>query len=110
MKNPNDNSAQEGYENKEAENKAKTTRITREERLDDSLRDQGLDEAQAAGLANIEETNTHRIGAGNGETHVYDTMSMEELYKEAKAKGIDGYYDMRRSDIVMALKQERTED
>jgi hypothetical protein len=110
MKNPDDNNSQEGYENKEAENRAKGTRITREERLDDSLRDQGLDKEHAAGIANTENANIHNIGKGNGKAHVFEAMSMEELYEAAKAKGINGYYDMRRTDIVMALKQTRTED
>lgn len=105
MKDQYSDNPEKGYENKEAANKAKSTRIAQEERLDDSLRDQGLDKEQAAGIAN-----TDNIGYGSGESHVYDNMSMEELYEEAKKKGIDGYYDMRRNDIVTALKQERSED
>ncbi len=105
MKNTNADSPNEGYENKEAENKAKANRNPQEEKLDDSLRDQGMNEEQAAGIAN-----TNNVGYGSGESHVYDAMSMEELYKEAKKKGIDGYYDMRRTDIVEALKEMRTED
>lgn len=95
----------EGYDNKEAANKVKADRTEQEEELDDSLRDQGLDREQAAGIANED-----NIGYGSGESHVYDNMSMEELYEEAKEKGIDGYYDMRRNDIVNALKQMRSED
>lgn len=104
MKTTNANSPGAGYENKEAENKAKSNRNPQEERLDDSLRDQGLNQEESAGIAN-----THNVGYGRAETHIYDTMSMEELYKEAKEKGIDGYYDMRRVDIVETLKEMRTE-
>ena len=105
MRNNNTDSDNKGYENKEAANKAKPDRNPQEEKLDDSLRDQGLDKEEAAGIAN-----TSNVGYGSGESHVYDAMSMEDLYKEAKEKGIEGYYDMRRVDIVETLKSMRTED
>lgn len=98
---------EKGYENKEAQNKAKTDTTPQEpeDKLEGSLRDQGLDKEQAAGIANTQDT-----GHGNDDAHVYENMSMEDLYEEAKQKGIDGYYDMRRNDIVTALKQQRSED
>ena len=89
-------------DNQETENKDKNDRSERNEKLNESLKDQGMDSAEAAGIAN-----TTDAGHGAEDAHVYENMSMEELYEEAKKAGIDGYYEMRRNDIEMALKQTR---
>lgn len=105
MTNINTENNADGYENTEAENKEKAQRNPQEDKLHDSLKDQGLDDEEAAAIAN-----THNVGYGDGDAHIYEAMSMEDLYTAAKEKGVDGYYDMRRTDIVAALKEMRTED
>lgn len=88
------------YDNQETENKDKAERSAKDEELHDSLVDQGMDEDHAKGIAY-----TPDAGHGAEDAKVYEDMSMEDLYAEAKKAGIDGYYEMRRNDIVMALKQ-----
>lgn len=97
--------ANDQYHNQETENKDKPGRNVKNEKLNDSLKDQGMDEEQARGIAN-----TPDAGQTAEDAHVYENMPMEELYEEAKKAGIDGYYEMRKNDIVMALKQERSGD
>lgn len=94
--------ANDQYHNQESESKDKPGRNERNEKLHDSLKDQGMDPEEARGIAN-----TPDAGQPAEDAHVYENMSMEDLYEEAKKSGIDGYYDMRRNDIVMALKQDR---
>jgi hypothetical protein len=90
------------YHNQEAENKDKQGRTEQDEKLNDSLKDQGMDTDEAAAIANTQDAGESAEGA-----NVYENMSMEDLYTKAKEAGIDGYYDMRKGDIVMALKQDR---
>ncbi|CAN5180439.1 hypothetical protein BH09BAC1_BH09BAC1_02250 [soil metagenome] len=92
------------YPIKETETKDEENRTDRHNELNHSLKDQGMDDAQAAGIANTQDT-----GSGAADSHIYEEMTMEQLYEEAKKAGIGGYYDMRRNDVVMALKQQRKE-
>jgi len=79
------------YPNQETEDKDKQGRTEQDEKLNDSLKDQGMDKEKSASIAQ-----TQDAGEGAEDADVYENMSMEDLYSKAKEAGIDGYYDMRK--------------
>jgi hypothetical protein len=73
--------------------------------LYEELRDQGASKEKSARIANAA-ANTSRsaVGRKGGKSGSYDDWTVDELRKKAAQVGIEGRSQMRKKDLVSALR------
>ncbi|GIU93201.1 MAG: hypothetical protein KatS3mg011_2107 [Acidimicrobiia bacterium] len=74
--------------------------IKDEERYE-ALRDEGMSKEKAARIANTPRKEAARRG---GSSPPYEEWTVDELREKAKEIGIDGYSEMKKGELIDALR------
>lgn len=77
----------------------------KDEKLYQRLRDEGESKEKAARIANAaNKEGRSTIGEKGGEHAKYEKWSVDELQDRAKEIGIENYSDMKKSELINALR------
>ena len=70
----------------------------------EALRDQGASKEKAARIANAQARDDMHPSNKGGKAPPYEDWSKKELYARAQEIGVDGRSDMRKDQLVKALR------
>lgn len=77
----------------------------KDKKLYEKLRDDGNSKEKSARIANAAAgSSREKVGKKGGRSSSYDDMSVTELRQRAKKVGIKGRSDMRKKELVKALR------
>lgn len=74
--------------------------------LYEKLRDEGNSKEKSARIANAAaSTSRSEVGAKGGGSGSYDDWTVDELRSRAKELGLSGYSDLRKDQLIDALRE-----
>lgn len=77
----------------------------KDEELYESLREDGASKEKAARIANAAARDGRdTVGSRGGASGSYDDWTVDELRSRAKELGLSGYSDMRKDELIKALR------
>ena len=77
----------------------------KDEELYESLREDGASKEKAARIANAAARDGRdTVGSRGGASGSYDDWTVDELRGRAKELGLTGYSDMRKDELIKALR------
>lgn len=77
----------------------------KDEELYESLREDGASKEKAARIANAAARDGRdTVGSRGGASGSYDDWTVDELRGRAKELGLTGYSDMRKDELITALR------
>ena len=77
----------------------------KDEELYEKLRDEGNSKEKSARIANAAARDGRdEVGERGGEAESYDDRTVDELQDRAKELGIEGYSDLKKSELIDRLR------
>lgn len=71
----------------------------------EALRDEGASKEKAARIANAAARDGRaKVGRRGGEADAYEDWTVRDLRRRARELGLTGYSDLRKSDLIRALR------